>query len=34
MIAPRAHVPEDWAPYSQLEDAIRAYLRDPEVALD
>ena len=34
MIAPRPHVPEDWAPYSQLDDAVRAYLRDPDVALD
>ena len=34
MIAPRPHVPEDWAPYSQLDDAVRAYLRDPDVALE
>jgi hypothetical protein len=34
MIAPRPHVPEDWAPYSQLDDGVRAYLRDPDVALE
>lgn len=34
MIAPRPHAPEDWAPYLQLEDAVRAYIRDPDVALD
>src|SRR6476646_8031621 len=27
-------VPQDWAPYSSLEDAARVYLRDPELALD
>lgn len=32
MIAP--HVPEDWAPYLRLEDAVRAYLRDPDIALE
>jgi hypothetical protein len=26
--------PQDWAPYSTLEDAARVYLRDPELALD
>lgn len=34
MIAPRPHVPQDWAPYAQLDDAVRAYLRDPDVALE
>jgi hypothetical protein len=27
-------VPQDWAPYSSLEEAARVYLRDPELALD
>jgi hypothetical protein len=27
-------VPQDWAPYSSLEDAAKAYLRDPDLALD
>ena len=27
-------VPQDWAPYTTLEDAARVYLRDPELALD
>jgi len=27
-------VPQDWAPYSSLEEAVRVYLRDPELALD
>jgi hypothetical protein len=27
-------VPQDWAPYSTLEEAARIYLRDPEMALD
>lgn len=26
--------PQDWAPYSSLEDAAKVYLRDPELALD
>ncbi|MCV7173528.1 hypothetical protein H7I41_26755 [Mycobacterium manitobense] len=26
--------PQDWAPYSSVEDAARVYLRDPELALD
>jgi hypothetical protein len=28
-----AHQPEDWAPYQRLEDAVRAYIRDWEPAL-
>jgi hypothetical protein len=27
-------VPQDWAPYSTVEEAARVYLRDPEMALD
>ncbi|MFG1933573.1 hypothetical protein ACGFK1_23445 [Mycobacterium sp. NPDC048908] len=27
-------VPQDWAPYSSLEEAARVYLRDPELAMD
>ncbi len=34
MIAPRPHLPQDWAPYLRLEDAVRAYIRDADVALD
>ncbi len=34
MIAPRPHAPQDWAPYLRLEDAVRAYIRDPDAALD
>ncbi|BDX32679.1 hypothetical protein TUM20985_32260 [Mycobacterium antarcticum] len=26
--------PQDWAPYSTLDQAARVYLRDPELALD
>ena len=26
--------PQDWAPYSDVEDAARIYLRDPALALD
>ena len=26
--------PQDWAPYSSMEDAAKVYLRDPEMALD
>jgi hypothetical protein len=26
--------PQDWAPYSSIEDAARVYLRDPELALE
>ena len=24
----------DWSPYTELDSAARAYLRDPEIALD
>ena len=27
-------IPQDWAPYSSVEEAVRVYLRDPELALD
>jgi hypothetical protein len=27
-------IPQDWAPYSTVEEAARVYLRDPEMALD
>jgi hypothetical protein len=27
-------VPQDWAPYTSVEEAARVYLRDPELALD
>jgi len=30
----RDHIPQDWAPYAQLEDAVRAYIRDADPALD
>jgi hypothetical protein len=26
--------PQDWAPYTSVEEAARVYLRDPELALD
>ena len=26
--------PQDWAPYSSIEDAAKVYLRDPELALE
>ncbi|MGE2721623.1 hypothetical protein [Mycolicibacterium celeriflavum] len=26
--------PQDWAPYSSVEEAARVYLRDPDLALD
>ena len=26
--------PQDWAPYSSMEEAAKVYLRDPELALD
>ena len=27
-------VPQDWAPYSSVDEAAKVYLRDPELALD
>lgn len=29
-----SHSPEDWAPYQRLEDGVRAYVRDADVALE
>ncbi len=26
--------PQDWAPYSSVDEAARVYLRDPDLALD
>lgn len=34
MSHPRQHVPQDWAPYPRLEDAVRAYIRDADAALE
>jgi len=34
MSHPRHHEPQDWAPYPRLEDAVRAYIRDAEPALE
>ena len=34
MSHPRRHVPQDWAPYPRLEDAVRAYIRDADAALE
>ena len=34
MAPPSPHEPQDWAPYPSLEDAVRAYVRDADVALD
>lgn len=31
---PREHVPQDWAPYTQLDEAVRAYIRDADAALE
>ena len=31
---PRHHIPEDWAPYPLLADAVRAYIRDADAALE
>lgn len=30
----RQHGPQDWAPYQRLDDAIGAYIRDADAALD
>lgn len=27
-------IPQDWAPYSDLDEAAKVYLRDPDLALD
>ena len=31
---PREHVPQDWAPYPRLDDAVRAYIRDADAAME
>jgi hypothetical protein len=33
MSRPR-HVPQDWAPYQRLDDAVHAYIRDADAALE
>jgi hypothetical protein len=30
----RQHVPQDWAPYQRLDDAVHAYIRDADAALE
>lgn len=34
MSHPRSHIPQDWAPYPRLEDAVHAYIRDADAALE
>jgi len=34
MAHPTPHSPQDWAPYPRLDDAVRAYIRDADAALD
>jgi len=34
MSPPRPRAPQDWAPYPRLEDAVRAYIRDADAALE
>lgn len=34
MSFPPVHQPQDWAPYQRLDDAVRAYIRDADAALD
>ncbi|GGL88586.1 hypothetical protein [Nakamurella endophytica] len=34
MLFPPTHTPEDWAPYQRLDDAVRAYVRDADAALE
>jgi hypothetical protein len=34
MAHPTPHSPQDWAPYPRLEDAVRAYIRDADAALE
>jgi len=34
MSPPRPHVPQDWAPYPRLNDAVRAYIRDADAAME
>ncbi len=34
MAYPTARSPQDWAPYPRLDDAVRAYIRDADAALE
>jgi hypothetical protein len=34
MSYPAPHAPQDWAPYPRLDDAVRAYIRDADAALE
>ena len=34
MAHPTPHSPQDWAPYPRLDDAVRAYIRDADAALE
>jgi hypothetical protein len=34
MAYPAARAPQDWAPYPRLDDAVRAYIRDADAALE
>jgi hypothetical protein len=34
MSPPRPRAPQDWAPYPRLDDAVRAYIRDADAAMD
>src|ERR1700712_5780283 len=34
MSSPAPHPPQDWAPYPRLDDAVRAYIRDADAALE
>lgn len=34
MSYPPVHQPQDWAPYQRLDEAVRAYIRDADAALD
>lgn len=34
MSLPTAREPQDWAPYPRLDDAVRAYIRDADAALE
>ena len=34
MSGSQPHLPQDWAPYPRLTDAVRAYVRDADAALD
>lgn len=34
MSFPPVHQPQDWGPYQRLDDAVRAYIRDADAALE